>query len=242
MKKIFAWVLVIISVLCLFGCDEQNNNEQNNKDNKYKLTVVDNFNYLTESLEEYYEAGEEVEVCLKYLSELTKVGFILNDRLIKNGGETTSDKNGNKIITFTFNMPNKDSTLYTTRNGYVQDDCGEAHHTWNEGQILDVPGGGKDKVYTCTLCGKTKSERVSSPITYKVTVTGAVNFLAENLCAEYASGQRVCVKTDILIDADIAVYVNDTKIEQDKTSNDPNYWYYWFEMPNEDVVVKIEVI
>ncbi len=161
MKKIFACLLVVISVLCLFGCDEQNNTENNNKDNKYKLTVVDSFDYLLEPLEEYYEAGEEVEVRLKGLSGLS-AGISLNGRLIEEANEIIDDTNGYLYqIIIRFNMPNKDSTLYTTCNGYVQEDCGEANHTWNEGQILAVPGGGKDKVYICTSCGKTKSERVS---------------------------------------------------------------------------------
>lgn len=82
---------------------------------KYRLTVIDYWGYLIKPLDEYYKAGEEVEVTLAFLSG-PSVGIELNGEYICENADTKYD-GAYPIITFT--MPEKDSVLYTTQNGNI---------------------------------------------------------------------------------------------------------------------------
>lgn len=84
-------------------------------DSKYKLSVVDNHNILIEPLKEEYKAGEVVTVKLQFFSGI-KAGIKANDELI----ETSIDSKVWEYETYQFIMPNCDTTLYTTINGYIE--------------------------------------------------------------------------------------------------------------------------
>lgn len=132
MKKLFALVLMLTLILSLCACNnEQFPNEENhqsqNGDNqqtqngndsentKFKLTVIDYWGYLVKPLNEYYKAGEEVEVTLAFLSG-PSVGIELNGEYI---GENSNTKYDGVYPIITFTMPAKDSVLYTTQNGNI---------------------------------------------------------------------------------------------------------------------------
>ena len=92
--------------------DNQQTPNDNPVDAEYKLTVIDYWGYLIKPLDEYYKAGEEVEVTLAFLSG-PSVGIELNGKYI---GETRYD-GAYPVITFI--MPARDSILYTTQNGHI---------------------------------------------------------------------------------------------------------------------------
>ena len=97
--------------------DDQQTTTDNLVDAMYKLTVVDHWGYLIKPLDEYYKAGEEVEVTLAFLSG-PSVGIELNGEYIgETIGEPRYDEGGYPVITFI--MPAKDSILYTTQNGHI---------------------------------------------------------------------------------------------------------------------------
>ncbi|MBQ1262081.1 MAG: hypothetical protein IIY01_04045, partial [Clostridia bacterium] len=105
MKKILSILLLgALLLLCFAGCttptdpqggtetdpesapvtdetDPEDPNEDDPGDTAYKLTVCDYWGYLVNSLDEYYEAGEEVEVTLEFLSG-PSVGIELNGEYI----------------------------------------------------------------------------------------------------------------------------------------------------------------
>lgn len=108
MNKLVAFVLVLILIFSLCACDNPANKE-------YKLTVIDYWGYLVKPLDEYYQAGEEVEVTLAFLSG-PSVGIELNGEYMGQNADTKYD-GVYPIITFT--MPAKDSVLYTTQNGHI---------------------------------------------------------------------------------------------------------------------------
>lgn len=96
--------------------DNQQTTTDDPVDAMYKLTVVDHWGYLIKPLDEYYKAGEEVEVTLAFLSG-PSVGIELNGEYI---GETIGEpryEGGYPVITFI--MPARDSILYTTQNGHI---------------------------------------------------------------------------------------------------------------------------
>ena len=95
--------------------ESQTGSENAPADTEYKLTVIDYWGYLIEPLDEYYKAGEEVEVKLAFLSG-PEVGIELNGEYIRAQSATKHD-GIYPIITFT--MPARDSVLYTTMNGNV---------------------------------------------------------------------------------------------------------------------------
>lgn len=124
MKKLLALILVLVLIFPLCACNSEQLPDDDSQqtttfdppaDTKYKLTVIDYWGYLVEPLDDRYEAGEEVEVHLAFLSG-PSVGIDLNGKYI---GENADTKrvNGHPVITFT--MPAEDSILYTTQNGNI---------------------------------------------------------------------------------------------------------------------------
>ena len=100
------------------GAGTDNQQTQNNdtpSNTKYKLTVIDDWGYLVNPLNEYYEAGEEVDVTLAFLSG-PSVGIQLNGEYI---GENSAAKYDGVYPIITFTMPAGDSVLYTTQNGHI---------------------------------------------------------------------------------------------------------------------------
>ena len=95
--------------------DQQTPNVEEPVVTKYKLSVIDYWGYLVKPLGEYYEAGEEVEVTLAFLSG-PSVGIELNGEYIGESADTKYD-GGYPVITFT--MPARDSVIYTTQNGNI---------------------------------------------------------------------------------------------------------------------------
>ena len=132
MKNSVAFIMVLILILSMCSC---NNTQLPNNDNqqiqgtdsqqqqnndiptntKYKLTVIDYWGYLIKPLDEYYKAGEEVEVTLAFLSG-PAVGIELNGEYI---GVTADTKHDGVYPIITFTMPAKDSVLYTTQNANI---------------------------------------------------------------------------------------------------------------------------
>ena len=154
MRKMITLLVLFICALGLFGC-----NQTELEDNKYKLEVVDNWNLLVHPLEKEYEAGSTIEVHLAFRSG-PSVGIKINGEiLIAKEFSTTCDQ----LCEFvSFTMPNEDTVIYTHQKGYIAKSCGDDNHTWDEGEIIQVPGGREQIMYNCLVCGKTKTEDVNN--------------------------------------------------------------------------------
>ena len=207
MKRILFILSVIALFPLLFSCEVgQPENEPEEEVEKYKLTVIDNFGYLAYELEGYYEAGEEIRATIIFLSGPT--GGVCIDGEPVTDQETTKDA---KLV-YTFTMPERDCTLYTTQNGNATSDCGEGKHIWDAGQLVSVPGGGTDRLYNCKLCPKSRSERVSDP-------QGAIAFDSIYGISEHLDLSRIC---EIRIDHSRGI-VGGADMRDVTVTTDPEY-------------------
>lgn len=124
----------------------------------------------------------------------------------------------------------------------IQNENCKLGHSWDDGELNQVPGGGEDIIYTCLVCGERKTEKVNSKETYSLTVTGKVEYLKNDISGEYGPTSLITIVTDILIDASIEVYANGIKVPIVTKPTLGDGWYYQFGMPSEDVVVEIKVV
>ena len=130
-----------------------NMNGKNEMNQKYNLEVIDNFNYIIDPLQETYVAGEEVTVTLKTtLPEIN--GIRLNN--VDYYSEYDNSKNQSIVK---FNMPNKDSKLYTISNEYIDKACNNENHEWiEEDDLYEIKSLGiTEKCFICSKCGEKKS-------------------------------------------------------------------------------------
>ena len=75
---------------------------------------------------------------------------------------------------------------------------------------------------------------------FKVTVKGDTDVLFEDLKPTYQQGAFIVIKTHVIIDADIEIYVDGVKIPQ--TYYDSDRWEYSFTMPAKDVEIEIRIV
>ncbi len=119
------------------------NKDPDDENKKYKVTVIDNFNYLKKNLQSAYEANEKVTVYLQFLSG-PRNGIRIDDI----NYDSYIDEAGDTVVTFY--MPNHDLTIYTTRNGYIYEKtCADDAHTWEEVGTR----------YICKNCGSISNEK-----------------------------------------------------------------------------------
>ncbi len=216
MKKFLTFLVLFISVLMCFGC-----NETETADNKFKLTVIDDFGYLYKPLNESYEAGEEVDVQIIFLSG-GHGGINLNGEHIT----TTKVSTDYPGIIYTFNMPNKDSTLYTTSSGYILKDCGsEDAHQYDEGRADVLSSIAPPPIiYTCKLCGHKKT------VQQELNFSKSFTYLHGNYYGEciYENPALSSLITEKEFYFDYNKYNN---IECEKKDNIDNFFDNLFESP-----------
>ena len=63
---------------------------------------------------------------------------------------------------------------------------------------------------------------------YLLNIEKGAHLLYENLPEKAVAGEKVSIKTNILMDADCLVYVNDVLIEQTLLDEITEYWLYEF--------------
>lgn len=112
MKKVAIFLTFILCISLLVSCLDI----ENTKKEKYKLTVIDNYGLLAGSLEEYYEAGTEIRVYVKFLSG-PLAGIKVNG--VESVGQDKKLDGDNGCEYYTFIMPSQDSVLYITLNGEI---------------------------------------------------------------------------------------------------------------------------
>lgn len=119
-------------------------------------------------------------------------------------------------------------------------------HSWDEGKVLTVPGDIRQEiVYTCTVCGQTRSENVEGSGSYAITYADEFteSLLLGDPVRSGRPGTVVTLKTEILLDADLELYVNGEfvcKQQEAYAWDGSNYWEFHFSMPAADVTVQLK--
>ena len=153
MKKVLICLLLTLGIMALIGCTDATPDNVDEK-TTYKLTLVDTYNLHTGSLDECYEAGEEIKVFVKFLSG-PMVGInINNEETIAGYQYMGMSESGEQYYTFT--MPKKDTILYIThdgRTGIDSIDCTNDLHYYNNGSLIE---NGTKKLFECKYCEATK--------------------------------------------------------------------------------------
>lgn len=124
-------------------------------------------------------------------------------------------------------------------------DC-KMGHSWDEGELTQVPGGGEIMLYTCLVCGERKTEDINNDIGYAcdVTITGEIDSLIENVSGIYTAGTTLEIYSHPLMDVDLAMYVNGEFYQrQDIIKIDGEYrWRYSLVLPAEDIVIEFKTV
>ena len=154
-----------------------------------------------------------------------------------------------------------DNAIYTLQEAYNQGiltqqnlidiakeydyDC-KMGHSWDEGELTQVPGGGEVMLYTCLVCGERKTEDINNDIGYAcdVTITGEIDSLIENVSGVYTAGTTLEIYSHPLMDVDLAMYVNGEFYQiQDTIKVDGEYrWRYSLVLPFEDIVIEFKTV
>lgn len=154
-----------------------------------------------------------------------------------------------------------DNEIYTLQEAYDQGiltqqnlidiakeddyDC-KMGHSWDEGEVTQVPGGGEVMLYTCLVCGERKTYYIHNDIGYAcdVTITGEIDSLIENVSGLYTAGTTLEIYSHPLMDADLAMYVNGEFHQiQDTIKVDGEYrWRYSLVLPAEDIVIEFKTV
>lgn len=124
-------------------------------------------------------------------------------------------------------------------------DC-KMGHSWNEGELTQVPGSGEVMLYTCLVCGERKTEDINNDIGYAcdVTITGEIDSLIENVSGIYTAGTTLEIYSHPLMDVDLAMYVNGEFHQiQDTIKVDGEYrWRYSLVLSAEDIVIEFKTV
>lgn len=124
-------------------------------------------------------------------------------------------------------------------------DC-KLGHSWDEGDLTRVPGGGEVMLYTCLVCGERKTEDIHNDIGYAcdVTITGEIDSLIENVSGVYTAGTTLEIYSHPLTDVDLAMYVNGEFYQiQDTIKIDGEYrWRYSLVLPAEDIIIEFKTV
>ena len=238
MKKTLSLVLAIITLLfCLVGCNNSKEIVLTDEDIHTDYAGV----YLT--LSSVDTSGEHKKLNAVWHNETTKTVTYGNWFVIeKKDGDNWTDvstadvsfteeayivepnKTSEKNYTTKFADISKEGTYRVRTEFFVQesDESSKRGTTWIEFEVK--PAGSVKR--------------------YSVTVEGGDKFLYENLSRKYKEGEQVVVKTHMLTDVSLIVYVNGKSLGSEKaikTGDRYTHWEYYFTMPSEDVTITFEV-
>lgn len=130
-----------------------------------------------------------------------------------------------------------------TQCGEMKTEFRDHTHCWDEGTVLTVPGTEQQqRVYTCIFCEETKSVDIVPAYTVTCVNTFTEDMIQIPLSENYAAGTLVTVVTDVLMDVDLALYMDGEFVcYQTAVENGGQYhWEFYFSMPAANVTIQLK--
>lgn len=238
MKKTLSLVLALITLLfCLVGCDDSKDIVLTDEDIHTDYAGV----YLT--LSSVDDSGEHKKLNAVWHNETVKTVTYGNWFVIeRKDGEEWKDVSiadvqfTEEAYVLEANKTNEKS--YTTKFADISKEG--TYRVRTEFNVQESDGTSKRGITWIEFEIKAASDIKS----YSVTVEGGDEYLYENLSREYKEGERVVIKTHILTDVSLIVYMNGESLGSEtaiKTGDRYTHWEYYFTMPGEDVTLTFEV-
>ena len=233
MKKTLSLVLAIITLLfCLAGCNNSKEIVLSDEDIHTDYAGV----YLT--LLSVDDSGEHKKLNAVWHNETFKEVTYGEGYKIEylEDGEWKSVLKGEHIVISIAHLLKAKDTKEKSYSTELFDLSKEGTY-----RLISDFSLGDGKMYNTWVTFEVKdSNNVKS---YSVTVEDGDEFLYENLNRKYKEGEQVVVKTNIILDMSLTVYVNGKSIgtgKAIKTGDEYTHWEYYFTMPSEDVTITFE--
>ena len=233
MKKTLSLVLALITFLfCLVGCDNSKDIVLTDEDIHTDYAGV----YLT--LSSVDDSGEHKKLNAVWHNETFKEVTYGEGYKIEylEDGEWKSVLKGEHIVISIAHLLKAKDTKEKSYSTELFDLSKEGTY-----RLISDFSLGDGKMYNTWVTFEVKdSNYVKS---YSVTVEDGDEFLYENLNRKYKEGEQVVVKTNIILDMSLTVYVNGKSIgtgKAIKTGDEYTHWEYYFTMPSEDVTITFE--
>ena len=205
---------------------------------------------VTYSYEGYVHEGEYIEITEVVEDKIFNYSIFYPIVVYKdNYFYTITDAYNNKLLSL--NNLNQIDKLYedhvceyvfTTINPTCEEP-GVKHGKCQCGKIIDsevIPATGHNYIDGVCSCGKVDDNIMQE--CYNITLNGKIEYLKNNIANNARQNDKIVIETQVLIDADIEVYVNNVKINKIINNDDNETWLYEFIMPDNDVLIEIKVV
>ena len=234
MKKVISLVLSLITLLfCLVGCNNSKEIVLTDEDIHTDYAGV----YLT--LSSVDDSGEHKKLNAVWHNETFKEVTYGDGYKIEylEDGEWKSVLKGEHIVMSIAYLLEAKGTKEKSYSTELFDVSKEGTY-----RLISDFSLGDGKMYNTWVTFEVKDS--SNVKSYSVTVEDGDEFLYENLSRKYKEGEQVVVKTHMLTDVSLIVYVNGKSLGSEKaikTGDRYTHWEYYFTMPSEDVTITFEV-
>ena len=234
MKRLIALTLTVALVLCcLVGCNNSNVIVPTDDD------IYTDYDGIFLSFSSLLYSDEEKALNVIWHNETNQVAMYTEGYKIEyfEDGEWKSILKGEQYVTsisYILNPGVKRKKTYST----------ELFDLSKEGTYRLISDFSLDDgtKYNTWVTFKIKNSMATK--SYSVTLNGSDEFLEERLNRKYKEGERVIVKTPILMDAAVIVYINGKPIDIKETiriEGQYSYVEHYFTMPSRNVTVTLEV-
>ena len=233
MKKVISLVLSLITLLfCLVGCNNSKEIVLTDEDIHTDYAGV----YLT--LSSVDDSGEHKKLNAVWHNETFKEVTYGEGYKIEylEDGEWKSVLKGEHIVMSIAYLLEAKGTKEKSYSTELFDVSKEGTY-----RLISEFSLGDGKMYNTWVTFEVKDS--SNVKSYSVTVEDGDEFLYENLNLKYKEGEQVVIKTNIILDMSLTVYVNGKSIgtgKAIKTGDEYTHWECYFTMPSEDVMITFE--
>ena len=247
MRKLTFLIVLFFALSILVSCDikstnsGENNEGGNNVASHYDVTVIDEFNLITNPLEKKYKAETEVYFTVYVEKANYYAEVYLNNELLESSGTISDSMVDCPYVLYEYRFIITDCATIEVKKVDIEVtlEC----HDWDNGNMALLPllpNCDSITYYKCKICGVESIFNKTNTNKYKVNIPSSdKEYIVSEVQKEYEEGTLVTIKTIVVDDADPVVYVNGEKIFRFGYHTD-DYWEFIFIMPSEDIVIQVQ--